>query len=161
VTTTKNEANPYTAPNASTATSSEAAGGKHIGLTDSDLTDLRLGARRSKERSARFEPYIWPWLALLVALYQFGMCWKVSQNSGVSFAELLSHDGRGFPAATYDGGLVRMFDRFVTGFCVLVAGGFMYFITRAGRKRDLQNARIHDAMLKAGLVSPDPKSIDS
>lgn len=154
-----NEANPYTAPGAPVAMSSNGADCEHIGLTDADLTDLRLAVRRAKEWPARFEPYILPGLALLIATYQFWMCWKVSNSSGVSFAELLSQDGAGFPAATYDGALVRMFDRLVTGFCILMAGGFIYFILRAGRKRDLQNARIHETMLKAGLLSNDPKSV--
>ena len=79
----------------------------------------------------------------------------------MSFSELVSHDSAGFPADTYDGGFVRMFDRFVSGFLLLVAAGFMYFITRSVRKRELQNARFHETMLRAGLVSPDPKSTES
>ena len=153
--------NPYTPTPASPLSSPGAEDDSPTGLTDDDLKDLRVGARRAKERAARFEPYILPAILLLMAIYQFWMCWTVSQSSGASFAELLSHDGAGFPADSYDGGLVRMFDRFATGFCVLIVGGFMYFMARTERKRDLQNARFHDTMFNAGLVPPDPKSTKS
>lgn len=94
-------------------------------------------------------------------MYQFWMCWTVSQDAGISFFELAFHDGAGFPADSYDGGLVRMFDRFVSGVFVLVVAGFMYFMARNGRKRELQNARFHKTMLNAGLVPADPKSTES
>ncbi len=155
------DSNPYTLNAASSQSTRGVVDNLSGGLTDIDLIDLRLATRRAKDRSARFVPYFWPTLALLVAMYQFWMCWKVSQNSGSSFRELMFHDSAGFPADSYDGGLVRMLDRFVTGFCVLMAGGFMYFIGRTGRKRELQNARFHKTMLKAGLIPPVPNSTES
>ena len=156
-----NEPNPYAPPDTSApVTRLDEATASHK-LTDDDIKDLRVGTRLANERMARIEPYLWPAMALLFASYQFWMCWTVSRNSGVSFAELVFHDGSGFPAPAYDGAFVRMFDRFVTGFFFVVVAGFLLFLARSSRKRQLQNHRFHMTMLDAGLVPHAPGSTDT
>lgn len=153
-----NEPNPYALSKPLSASAEEPTSDVPDELTENDWKDLQRGTQRSKERVARWEPFFWPLLVLIFAVYQFWMCWLVSESSGTSFGELFAHDSAGFPADSYDGGFVQMFDRFVTGFCLLMAAVFMYFISAMMRKRDLQNHRIHQAMVRAGLIPPDEES---
>ena len=155
----KDEPNPYVSPPATDSISRNESATSSV-LTDNDLKDLRVGSRRAREHAARFEPYVLPVFAFLIATYQFWMCWSISQDSATPFLQLIAQDAAGFPADVYDGDFVRMFDRFVTGFCALIIAGFVYLMGRSERKRQLQNHRFHTAMLNAGLVPPDPSSAD-
>jgi len=122
------------------------------GFVHEDLEALRKDAKNVGQRGSRYGAMVVPFLVFLFALYQFGMCWKISSATETPIADILFHDIRGFPADSYSGAFVRVFDRLVTGFFVLMMSVFLLLMGRSDRKHAKLHSRLLDGLHDTGVV---------
>jgi len=131
------------------------------GLTQSDLRVLRRDSTAAASKFRSFDILVIAILCLAFSGYCFSLAADHAANGGTDIGTVIQNDVLNYPDDFYSGHFVRSLDELMSGVLTLLASVACVFLFVAQRRSTSFNARVHTALVKAGVLIPKDSGKDA